>query len=116
MTKDDYRELKRQAKTERIFVSGTMWSVQTSTNVPAAHKDKFAIIQSLGRILYHNYGGAYVPNNDTPDKPWELQNKLRASKLRSFAARCRKENRNEAGWRYEIESRLLERFDIEVAW
>jgi len=114
MTKDDYRELKRQTKKERIFVSGTTWSVQTSTNVPAAHRDKFAIIQALGRIEFDKYG--HIPNNDTPDKPWELQNKIRALKLQSFAVRCRKENRNEAGWRYEIESRLLERFDIEVAW
>ena len=116
MTKDDYRTLKRQTKKERIFVTGTKWSVQTPTNVPPAHKDKFAIIQSLGRTLFNTYGSAYIPNINTPDKPWELQNKLRASKLQTFAARCRRENRNEAGWRYEVESRLLERFDIEVAW
>jgi hypothetical protein len=116
MTKDDYRELKRQTKKERIFVPGIKWSVQDPMNVPEDHRDKFAVIQSLGRKSYEAYGSAYVPNSDTPDKPWELQNKLRASKLRLFAARCRKENRNEAGWRYEVESRLLERLDVEVAW
>ncbi|KAE9366418.1 hypothetical protein N431DRAFT_419663 [Stipitochalara longipes BDJ] len=56
-----------------------------------------------------------MPNTETSDKPWQLENKARALKLVRYASKCRKENRNEAGWRSEIEFRLFERFDIEVA-
>ena len=114
MTNDKYRELKRQAKQSRIFFQPTQWDHIVPSNVPQDHAEKFEIVQYLGRTSYHNYG--YTPNSDTTDKPWQRQNKTRASKLVHFAGKCRKENRNEAGWRSEVESRLLERFDIEVAW
>jgi hypothetical protein len=117
MTKVDYRELKRQAKQVRIFVKPTIYNPKDSANnvnVPTDHQEKFAVIQSLGRTPYFTYG--YIPSNETPDKPWQLENKRRAAVLMCCAAKCRKQNRNEAGWRYEVEVRLFERFDIEVAW
>jgi len=114
MSKESYRELKRQAKQCRIFVKPTKYSPLDSANVPGDHKDTFAVVQGLGRTLFLNYG--YTPNNETPEKPWQLENKQRAAKLVHFAAKCRRENRNEAGWRSEVEFRLFEKFDIEVAW
>jgi hypothetical protein len=117
MTKVNYRELKRQAKQARIFVKPIIYNPKDSAsneNVPTDHKDKFAVIQSLGRTQYFTYG--YVPSNETPDKPWQLANRHKATVLMRCAAKCRKENRNEAGWRNEVEFRLFKRFDIEVAW
>jgi hypothetical protein len=82
--------------------------------VPTDHKDKFATIQSLGRTPFFTYG--YTPTTETSDKPWQLSNRNRARILVQYAAKCRRENRNEAGWRYEVESKIFVRFDFEVAW
>ena len=111
---DQDRDLRREAKRQGIEVNSMKYDPITVVDIPPEHKEKFAIVQSLGRILSDNYG--YTPNGDTPDKPWQLVNKKRAVQLRCLASRCRIENRNESGWRYEIEHRLFERFDIEVAW
>ncbi|OCK85348.1 hypothetical protein K432DRAFT_439332 [Lepidopterella palustris CBS 459.81] len=113
MTKANYRELKRETKNHRIFINSTKYNPLKPTNVPEDHKEKFDVIQELGRTLYSRYG--YVPDNETPEKPWQRANMERATKLVFFAAKCRRENRNEAGWRSEVEFRLFERFDIEVA-
>ncbi|KAF2793994.1 hypothetical protein K505DRAFT_417428 [Melanomma pulvis-pyrius CBS 109.77] len=110
---DQDRELRREAKCQGIEVNSIKYNPLTVVDVPPEHKDKFKIIQDLGRISYENYG--FTPNGDTLDKPWQQDIKTRAVRLMSFASRCRKENRNESGWRYDIEQRLFERFDIEVA-
>jgi hypothetical protein len=111
---DEYRELKREAKRQGIEINSIKYSPLTTVDIPVELKDQFAVIQILGRISGSNFG--LVPNGDTPDKPWQLHTKKRAIQLMRYAARCRRENRNESGWRYEIEQRLFERFDIEVAW
>lgn len=113
MKDEEYKELKREAKAARIFVRST-YSPFNSEGIPPDHKDKFCVIQELGRTSYSAYG--YVPNTETTDKPWQRQNKRRAVQLVHFADKCRKENRNEAGWRNEVESKVFERFDYEVAW
>ncbi|RYP08292.1 hypothetical protein DL765_008834 [Monosporascus sp. GIB2] len=110
---DEYRELKREAKRQGIEVDSIKYNPAMVVGVPTEHKDKFDVIQRLGRISFSNFG--LLPSGDTPDKPWQGDIKKRAMQLMRFAARCRKENRNESGWRYEIEQRLFERFDIEVA-
>jgi hypothetical protein len=116
MKESEYRELKRQAKHDRIFIQAKKYNPLDPANVhvPPDHKDIFACLQSLGRTEYFKYG--WTPNHESPDKPWEQENKRKALKLVHSATKCRKENRNEAGWRNEVESRLFERFDIEVAW
>jgi len=115
MPRSDYLQSKREAKKARIFFEGTKYNHRhASPHVPWEHKDKFAVIQSLGRVQFATYG--YTPNIDTHDKPWQLKNKVRAGALVRFATRCRKECINEAGWRYGVEARVFERFDIEVAW
>ena len=117
MSKANYRELKRQTKQARIFVKPIIYNPRDSANnenVPTDHKDKFATIQALGRTPYFTYG--YTPSTETSDKPWQLSNRKRANILVQYAAKCRRENRNEAGWRYEVESKIFVRFDFEVAW
>ncbi|OCL06590.1 hypothetical protein AOQ84DRAFT_390079 [Glonium stellatum] len=113
MTKYDYRMLKREAKSRRISVNPKKYSPVNSDNVSIQHKEMFAVIQSLGRTEFDKY--RFSPTIETPDKPWQQLNKILASKLVHLAAKCRKENRNEAGWRNEVEFRIFERFDIEVA-
>jgi hypothetical protein len=112
--KDQDRDLRREAKRQGIEVNSSKYDPCTVADIPPEHKDKFKAIQSLGRTLFDNYG--VTPNNETSDKPWQLETRKRALQLHYLATRCRTENRNESGWRYEIEQRLFERFDIEVAW
>ena len=107
-------DLRRDAKSQGIEVNPIKYNPLTVVDIPVEHKDKFAVIQELGRKSYSEFG--FVPNNETPDKPWQPGIKKKAAQLMRFAERCRRENRNESGWRYEIEQRLFERFDIEVAW
>ncbi|KAF2474461.1 uncharacterized protein BDR25DRAFT_386024 [Lindgomyces ingoldianus] len=112
MVNDTYRKLKAAAKRDRIFVNSIKYSALSCRNVPEDHMESFAIVQQLGHVTYAEYG--YLPNM-SPEKPWQGKNKERAARILLYATRCRKENRNEAGWRHEVESRLFERFDIEVA-
>ena len=114
MKDGEYLELKREAKAARIFIKPSKYSPFHSEGVPTDHKEKFSIIQSLGKTSYSSY--KYVPSTETTEKPWQLGNMRRAQQLVRFASKCRKENRNEAGWRNEVESKVFERFDIEVAW
>jgi hypothetical protein len=114
MVNNTYRSLKAEAKRQRIFFGRQKYSFCCSDNVPDDHKEKFDIVLGLGRTQYETY--AFTPNSDTLGKPWQLENKLRASRLVHDAVTCRKENRNEPGWRYEFEHKVFERFKIEVAW
>jgi hypothetical protein len=111
---DQDRDLRREAKRQGIEFNSIKYNPLTVVDIPPELKDKFAVIQSLGCITFNDYG--FIPSGDTLDKPWQQDIKRRALQLMNFAARCRNENRNESGWRYDIEQKLFERFDIEVAW
>jgi hypothetical protein len=111
---DEYRNLKREAKAEGIEVMSKKYSPTTATHVSLEHQDRFSEIQELGRILYSKYG--YVPHGDAQGKPWQSEIKRRAQQIQEMAVKCRKANSNESGWRYGVEQRLFDRFDIEVAW
>ena len=65
-------------------------------------------------MIYESY--AVQPRPDIINKPWELDNKLRAKRISQKAAQARGEYQNEDGWRMELENRVFERFEIEVAW
>ena len=116
MKETEYRELKRHARQSRIFVQAKKYDPRdpANINVPIPHKDRFAALQSLGRTSYFTYG--FTLNNDTLEKPWQLENKRQATTLVHLAAKCRRENRNESGWRNEVEFRLFQKFDMEVSW
>ena len=117
MSRVNYRELKRQSKQARIFVKESIYNPLDSAsnvNIPTDHKDTFATIQSLGRKEFYTYG--YIAHTNTTEKPWELENKKKAMVIAGLAQKCRRESRNEAGWRSEVEFKLFERFNFEVAW
>lgn len=114
MTAAKYRKLKRQAGECGISFRAEKWSPDRATNVPLEHRDKFAAVQLLGRTRVSDYRNP--ASRENVEKPWQVQNITRAKLLVDRAVRCRGENRNEAGWRTEVETKLLERFNIEVAW
>jgi hypothetical protein len=114
MTGKKYRSLKAETKRQRIFFSSQKYSSRFSNKVPELHQEKFFTIQELGRTLYETY--AFVPGCDSLERPWQYENKRKASRLVRDAIRCREANKNEGGWRYELEPKVFERFEVEVTW
>lgn len=112
--RERYTELTQKAKSARIYFNSIKHSSSRAKHVNSHHKEMFKIIQDLGRISYRRFG--YTPDIETSEKSWRIVNKKRAVRLAQYVARCSDENRNEAGWRFEIEAKVFERFDIEVAW
>jgi hypothetical protein len=87
---------------------------QRPGNVPEEHQTKFKHIQQLGQMMYDSY--ALQPRGDIDNKPWELDNKLRATLVTQKAVLAREDRQNEDGWRMALENCIFERFEIEVAW
>lgn len=114
MTGKKYRKLKAETKRQRIFFNSQKFSSRSQNLVPELHREKFFTIQELGRTLYDTY--AFVPGCDSLERPWQYENKRKASRLVRDATRCREANKNEGGWRYELEPKVFERFEIEVTW
>jgi hypothetical protein len=114
MTGKKYRELKAETKRQRIFISSQKFSSRSSISVPEPHQEKFSTVQQLGRTLYDEY--AFVPACDSLERPWQYENKRKASRLVRDAIKCREANSKEAEWRYELEPKVFDRFEIEVTW
>lgn len=114
MTGKKYRDLKAETKRQRIFFSSQKFSSRSQSLVPELHREMFFTIQKLGRTLYDTY--AFEPRYDFMERPWQSENKRKASRLVRDAIRCREANKNEGGWRYELEPKVFERFEIEVTW
>lgn len=114
MSGDKYRKLKAEAKRQRVFFNSQKFSTRCLDKVPKVHQEKFHTIQQLGRTLWDSY--AFVPGCESLERPWQPQNKQKASRLVRDAMRCREANKNEGGWRYELEPKVFERFEIEVTW
>ncbi|KAI9691720.1 MAG: hypothetical protein M1822_007792 [Bathelium mastoideum] len=81
---------------------------------PAFHKKTFENIRKLGRIDFQQYHESI--SADFELHPWREQTKRRAERVSKLAMRCLKGRRNEAGWRLLLESEILVRFTVEVAW
>lgn len=114
MTGKKYRNLKAETKRQRIFFNSQKFSSRFLDLVPEFHHEKFFTIQVLGRTLYDTY--AFVPGCESEERPWQRKNKQQASRLVRDAIRCREANKNEGGWRYELEPKVFERFEVEVTW
>jgi hypothetical protein len=111
---NEYRDLKWKAEALGFIVQHSGFHIKRPGNVPPEHQARFEHIQALGRFEYDSYG--LQPSPETVDKPWQLLNKCKANKLSQLAIKCKEEKRNEAGWRDSVESKVFERFEIEVAW
>ncbi|PVI00615.1 hypothetical protein DM02DRAFT_671842 [Periconia macrospinosa] len=108
-----YQKLAHEAKCLNIVFHHEKFSSSLQQESKVPHCEKFEHIQILGRLKFDSYGPQ--PSPDTVDKPWQLMNKNKAARLSEAAAKCKKEELNEEGWRERIEYRLFERFEIEVA-
>lgn len=88
---------------------------QRPGNVPEQHQTKFGQIQQLGQMKYDSY--VVQPRPDSTDnRPWELENKLRAKRLSQKATQAIETCQNEDGWRMTLENHVFQRFENEVAW
>jgi hypothetical protein len=114
MTGDRYRKLKAETKRQRVFFNSQKFSSRFSNQVPELHREKFLTVQELGRTLYDTY--AFVPGCESLERPWQRENRRKASRLVRDAIRCREANKNESGWRHELEPKVFERFEVEVTW
>lgn len=81
---------------------------------PPEHKDIFATTVALGKIDCEQYHTSSTI--ESQERPWREQNKRRAARIAGLASRCLYGRLNEAGWRLELESLILERFSTEVTW
>ncbi|RDL40397.1 uncharacterized protein BP5553_00376 [Venustampulla echinocandica] len=79
---------------------------------PSAHSKTFNDIQKIGRTEIAKYHESVIRGSD---KPWRAQTKRRAERIVAKAQLCLEANRNEAGWRLNLEHEILARLTIEVA-
>ncbi|KAH9878179.1 hypothetical protein J1614_003396 [Plenodomus biglobosus] len=71
----------------RITFHPQKFCPQRPGNVPKEHQTKFKHIQQLGQMIYESY--AVQPRPDITNKPWELENKLRAKRISQKATQAR---------------------------
>jgi hypothetical protein len=82
-------------------------------NLPTRHKNTFEKIRIIRDIRFDSY----CAENILLDKePWTAQTKRRAEWLSKRATTLIYQQRNEAGWRFDLENDVLHRFLVEVAW
>lgn len=105
--KEEYRIL---IKEYRIHFDGPVGEDKW----PAGHRKAFDNIRKLGRTEFAQYRESI--SADSEFHPWREQTKRRAERIADLARLCRDGRRNEAGWRLLLESEILVRFTIEVAW
>jgi len=110
MTPDQKEEYRTLMKEYRIHFDGPVGKDEW----PASHRKKFDDIRNLGRTEFLQYRESI--RADSEFYPWREQTKRRAERIAELAERCREGRKNEAGWRLSLESEILVRFTIEVAW
>ena len=98
-----------------------------ATQWPDTYKRWFAPIREIGRTYYDEYiegtrrgcrlnrltdssGDRITDNQAIEEKEKQVRN------LNRLARKCRRERRNEAGWRSGVETTVFGRFDAEVVW
>ncbi|KIW77071.1 hypothetical protein Z517_09517 [Fonsecaea pedrosoi CBS 271.37] len=78
------------------------------------HEALFRDITTLGSYDLDKYRPDITV--ESTQKPWRLKTVERAKAISAKALRCLEQDKNELGWRLNIESEILARFSIEVAW
>ena len=81
--------------------------------LPSRYKNTFDQIRAIRDIRFDSYCAENVIPNE---EPWTAQTKRRAEWLSNRAATLLYQQRNEAGWRFDLENDVLHRFMVEVAW
>ena len=81
--------------------------------LPSRHKSTFDQIRAIRDIRFNSYR---AENPILNEEPWTAQTKRRAEWLSNRAAALIYQQRNEAGWRFDLENDVLHRFLVEVVW
>ena len=110
MTPDQLESLRELCNKYRITFNGR----RSSSEWPEPHVGLFTNVAKLGDTHYN----VFAKSKESPslDEPWEAQIINRANRLVEIAEKCRRERRNEAGWRSALEPEIFSRFAVEVAW
>jgi len=81
---------------------------------PTEHTDTFTHVTTVGKTDYEKYFESLTI--ETQNRPWRAQTKRRAQLIAALARQCLDDCQNEMTWRLKVESKIFERFTIEVAW
>ena len=81
---------------------------------PAEHTDTFTHVTTVGKTDYEKYFESLTI--ETQNRPWRAQTKRRAQLIAGLARQCLDDCQSEMAWRLKVESKIFERFTIEVAW
>ena len=109
MTPDQLETLRQLCGEYRITVDGR----KSPREWPPAHCGSFTDIRTLGNSQYANH--AELKESRSVYKPWVAHNIEQADRVVEIVERCRRERRNEAGWRPALEPEIFSRFRFEAA-
>ncbi|KAF2095704.1 hypothetical protein NA57DRAFT_79416 [Rhizodiscina lignyota] len=107
MASEKDRDLRRLIKKFRIT-----FKPPSHAELPSRHKNTFNQIRLIRGIRFNGYSAGDVIRNE---EPWTAQTKRRAEWLSTRAATLFNQQRNEAGWRFDLENDVLHMFMVEVA-
>ncbi|KAF5535583.1 hypothetical protein FNAPI_12016 [Fusarium napiforme] len=107
------REIQRQLMEKyNIIFDGPIDSI-TDPQWPKSCNQVFHDIRQLGKTEYEGYHASI--SADSSQTPWRIQAKVRAESIRERVKRCIRARKNEISWRLAIETRIMARFDTEIA-
>ena len=110
MTPEQYEQFRILTKKYNVHFDGPVdrraW--------PLGYQNIFLDIQKLGTAVFEKYCEGSVI--ESFKKPWKANTRRRTERLTALANLCRRERRNEAGWRLVLDPEVMARFSIEVAW
>lgn len=81
--------------------------------LPLQHCRTFNRIRAIQKKNLDDY---HKDSTSQSNKPWREQTYKRAKWLATCAAKLVDQQRNEAGWRFNIENDVFHRFRVDVAW
>jgi hypothetical protein len=108
------REIQRQLmKKYNIVFDGPIDSI-ANPQWPSTCNTIFEHIRQLGRTDYSQYRESI--SADFQRSPWRYQVQRRAKRITEKAKLCIESRKNESGWRLSLESEVMARFSVEIAW
>ncbi|KAF5686309.1 hypothetical protein FCIRC_3027 [Fusarium circinatum] len=108
------REIQRQLMTKYNIIDDGPIDAITDPQWPTSCNQVFQDIRQLGKTEYKGYHASI--SADSSQAPWRIQAKVRAESISQRVKQCIKARKNEISWRLTIETRIMARFDTEIAW
>lgn len=81
---------------------------------PATHAGRFHDIQQTWQESFDTYKNSIPIRQE--QEPWRIETALKAVDLRYLTIEALQEHRNEAGWRFKLETEILARFKAKEIW